>query len=385
MGTTATPSGEIYLDHAATTPMRSEAIEAMLPWMTDNTGNPSGAHRAARAARRAVDDARDQLGSLMGADGADIVFTSGGTEADNLAIFGSVDDGRGAVCTTIEHPAVLACVESTGGTLVSVDRHGVVDLDELAATLEADPETAVVSVMLANNETGVVQPIDEVAGVVASVGSPAALHTDAVQGFGWLDPASYARADLVSISAHKFGGPQGVGCLLARRSVRARQIGGGQERELRSGTHNVAGIVAMAAAAQACADERASAVRRVADLRDRFLGRALALDDRVARTVAHELAARTLPGHAHLCVAGADSELLLLLLEREGVLAAAASSCASGAQQVSHVLRAMGVAESRAKGSLRFSLGWNTTSDDIDIAIDALGRVLERVGADVSS
>ncbi|MCH7788332.1 MAG: cysteine desulfurase [Acidobacteria bacterium] len=371
---------DAYLDHAATTTMRPEAIEAMLPWMTSHVGNASGAHRAARLARVAIDDARDLIADLMGGDSSEIVFTSGGTEADNLAVFGAAQAiGGAAVASTVEHPAVLACVEELGGRLVAVDHHGVLDIDMLGSVLGELDRTAVVSVMTANNETGVVQPLAEIAAAIRSKAPSAVLHTDAVQAFGWIEPDGYADADLVSISAHKFGGPQGVGCLLARRPVVPRQVGGGQERELRSGTHNVAGIVAMATAAMVCAEQRANTVERVKSLRDRFVDSVTALDERVSRTLGDFDVQNTLPGHAHVCVEGVDSETFLLLLEREGVLAAAASSCASGAQQSSHVLSAMGVEASRARGALRFTLGWSSTDDDVDRALAGFESVLEHL------
>jgi cysteine desulfurase len=375
-----TQRDDAYLDHAATTKMRPEAIEAMLPWMQGHVGNPSGAHRAARLARVAVDDARDLIADLMGGDSSEIVFTSGGTEADNLAVFGTVESvGGSAVASTVEHPAVLECVEALDGRLIDVDRHGIVELEMLEGVLAELDRTAVVSVMIANNETGVIQPLDEIASLVSSLAPEASLHTDAVQAFGWLEPDSYAQADLVSLSAHKFGGPQGVGCLLTRRPIAARQIGGGQEQELRSGTHNVAGIVAMAAAAEVCARQRSQTVERVGALRDRFVDSLTGLDSRITRTVGDLGPDQTLGGHAHVCVQDADSELLLLLLEREGVLAAAASSCASGAQQSSHVLSAMGIDPSLSRGALRFTLGWNSTDEDVDRAVAGFEAVLKRL------
>jgi cysteine desulfurase len=371
---------DAYLDHAATTAMRPEAIEAMMPWLNGQVGNPSGAHRSARRARVAVDDARDLIADLMGGDSSEIIFTSGGTEADNLAVFGAAGSvGGTAVASTIEHPAVLACVEELGGRLVDVDGRGVVDLEKLSGVLDELERTSVVSVMTANNEVGVIQPISEIVSLVRSTAPEATVHTDAVQGFGWLEPQAYSDADLVSISAHKFGGPQGVGCLLARRPLAPRQIGGGQERELRSGTHNVAGIVAMAAAAAACAEQRTETGVRVGALRDRFIEALRELDPRISSTVDYLDADRILPGHAHVCIEGADSELVLLLLEREGVLAAAASSCASGAQQSSHVLSAMQVDSARARGALRFTLGWNSTTDDVDRAICGVASVIDRL------
>ncbi|HEY8545196.1 MAG TPA: aminotransferase class V-fold PLP-dependent enzyme, partial [Acidimicrobiales bacterium] len=230
-----------YLDHAATTPLRPEARAAMLPWLGGAFGNPSGAHRVARAARQAIDEARDTIAALLGCAPNEVVFTAGGTEADNLAVLGVAAARPGpVVACAVEHHAVLEPVHAVGGVTCRVDRGGVVDLDALAAVLT--PATSLVTVMTANNEVGTVQPLDEVARVVRGRAPEAALHTDAVQGAPWLDLGRVAAAcDLVTVSAHKLGGPQGVGVLVVRRGtpLRARALGGGQERELRSGTHNV--------------------------------------------------------------------------------------------------------------------------------------------------
>jgi cysteine desulfurase len=265
-----TPSdGVVYLDHAATSPMRPESVAAMLPFLGEQYGNPSGSHAMARAARTVIEDARDVMAAELGCDAGNIVFTAGGTEADNLAIVGAPAGRR--VCSAVEHHAVLHAVGHAGGVTVAVDHDGVVDLDQLAGALRSDD--AVVSVMLANNETGVIQPLSDIAAVVHERAPRALLHTDAVAAFSWLDVATVAAdADMISVSAHKFGGPKGVGALVVRDGVRLEPIlrGGGQERERRSGTHNVAGIVAMAAAAAATGRDRAATVARVSALRDRL-------------------------------------------------------------------------------------------------------------------
>ena len=264
----------MYLDHAATTPLRAEALAAMMPWLTDSYGNASGGHRLAREARRAVDEARESVAEVVGCRPGEVVFTGGGTEADNLAISGfAAAAARGGapstvVCTSIEHHAVLHAVEHVGGRTVPVDTDGVVDLDLLAAGL--DPSVGLVSVMLANNEVGTIQDLAAVAAVVGSASPAAVIHTDAVQAAPWLDLRERAApAALVSLAAHKFGGPQGVGALVVRHPVRVDPIlrGGGQERELRSGTHNVAGIVGMAAALREAAAGRDTVGSRVATLR----------------------------------------------------------------------------------------------------------------------
>lgn len=370
-----------YLDHAATTPMRPEALEALMRVQTDSYGNPSGAHLLARQARRVLDDARESIAGALGADPAEVVFTGGGTEADNLAIFGGgvangadISDAGTVVCTAIEHHAVLHPVEVLGGRIVRVDQRGVVDLDALAAAL--DEHVRLVSVMLANNESGVVQPLADVASVVRQLAPRALLHTDAVQAFPWLDVARLARdADLITISGHKFGGPKGVGALVVRRGtpLRPMLLGGGQERELRSGTQNVAGIAAMAAAAEVTVATRVDTVKRVAQLRDRLADGLLELIEGTTESgVFDGDRSHKVAGSCHLCFDNIESEALLFLLERGGVYASAASSCASGAQEPSHVLAAMGVPREVAQGSLRLSLGWPSTSHDIDLALEVV-------------
>jgi cysteine desulfurase len=366
-----------YLDHAATTPLRPEARAAMLPWLGAAFGNPSGAHAVARAARQAIDEARDAIAAVLGCAPNEVVFTGGGTEADNLAVLGVAEARPGpVVASAVEHHAVLEPVHAVGGTTTRVDRDGVVDLDALAAALT--PATTLVTVMTANNEVGTLQPLDEVARVVRRRAPDAALHTDAVQGAAWLDVARVAAGcDLLSVSGHKVGGPQGVGVLVVRRGtpLRARSLGGGQERELRSGTHNVAGIVGMAAALVTAADRRDDEVARVAALRQRLEAGLLDAVPGTARTTG----ADTLPGFLHLTIPGVESEALLFLLDEAGVCASAASACASGAQEASHVLAAMGVAADPTVGALRLSLGWTSTGADVDRVLDVLPDAVRRL------
>ncbi len=368
----------VYLDHAATTPLRMEAFDAMRPWLTTAFGNPSGGHRIAREACRAVDEARDAVAAALGCRPAEVVFTGGGTEADNLAVAGVLAAARqgggptGAVCSAIEHHAVLHSVEAVGGHTVGVDGVGHVDLDALAGAVGAD--TALVSVMLANNEVGTVQDLAAVAAVVRSRAPQAVLHTDAVQAVAWLDVASLAApAALVSIAAHKFGGPQGVGALVVRDGVRITPLlrGGGQERERRSGTHNVAGIVGMAAALTAAVADRDTAVADVRRRRDRLVSGVVGGLGDVVESAA---GADRLPNIAHLRLAGVDNEALLVLMDDAGVCAAAGSSCASGAMEPSHVLAAMGVPREGARTALRLSLGRSTTDADIDRGVEVVVR-----------
>ena len=361
--------------------MRPAAVEAMLPFLSDRFANPSGAHRLARDARRAIDEARDQLASVVGVGPGEIIFTSGGTEADNLAVFGLSRRGTTgrAVCSAIEHHAVLDPVVDLGGAVVAVDAAGFIDLDALERALTDEP-ARVVSVMGVNNEIGTIQPIAEVASLVSRVAPDAVLHCDAVQAFCWTDLASFcAPVDSFSLSAHKFGGPKGAGALIVRDGVdvRARQLGGGQERERRSGTQNVAAIVAMAVAAELAAADRSHEIARLTVLRDRLLDGLLSIPG-VVETAGPDRSRRA-AGIAHVCIADVETEALLFLLERDGVSASAASSCASGAVETSHVLTAMGVDPALAKGSLRLSLGWTTTDADIDEALAVIPAAIERL------
>jgi cysteine desulfurase len=287
------------------------------------------------------------------------------------------------VCSAIEHEAVLGPVGLVGGRTVPVDAHGTLDLDALEAALT--PDTTLVSVMAANNEVGAVQPVGDVAEVVARRAPGAVVHTDAVQAAPWLDLRDLAAgAGLISLSAHKLGGPQGVGALVVRRGtpLRALTLGGGQERELRSGTHNVAGIAGFAAALRAVAASRPQTAARVAALRDRLAeGLLRAVPGTVETGVDGADRRRRLPGTLHLCLPGIESEALLFLLDEAGVCASAASACASGAQQASHVLAAMGVPPEAATGALRLSLGWTSTDADVDRALSAIPAAIARLAA----
>ena len=369
-----TETDETYLDWAASTPMRPEALQAMVQAAQDGYGNPTGAHHRARVGRRIVDDARDQVADAVGAQPSEVIFCGSGTEADNLAIFGAhAVRGGHVACSAVEHHAVLHPVEHLGGTVIGVDNVGQLDLDQLRSI--ANDDLAVVSVMLANNETGVVQHLDEIRAILDEHAPNALLHTDAVQAFPWLDVAELAApADLISLSGHKFGGPKGVGVLVVRSdaTIKAQTLGGGQEFELRSGTHNVAGIAAIGVAAEMMANERAQVVEKVGALRDRLIsGIMQVLPDTIesARGAGVHSTVEKVAGSAHVCFPHIESEALLFKLERVGIYASAASSCASGAQDPSHVLAAMGYSRELAAGSLRMSLGYGTTDDDIDRAL----------------
>jgi cysteine desulfurase len=367
-----------YLDHAATTPMRPEAVEAMMPFLTDHYGNPSGMHSLARRARAAIDDAREAIGNALGADSSEVVFTGGGTEADNTALMGSYAMGAGSIiCSAIEHHAVLRCIEALDGAVIPVLPTGVIDLEAFSDML--DPSVSMVSVMLVNNEIGTVQPLHKIKRIMEKKAPKALLHTDAIQATPWLDVAAMARhADLISVSAHKFGGPQGVGALVVRKGVKISPLlhGGGQERERRSGTQNVAGIVAMAAALRAAVAEREAMVERVAPLRNRLVDELLALVPD-----AFETGDRTqkVAGNAHLCFPGVESEALLVLLDEAGIYASAGASCSSGAMEASHVLLAMGIAPKVAMSSLRLSLGRTTTDHEIELALKVIPDAIRKL------
>jgi cysteine desulfurase len=358
----------VYLDHAATTPMRPEAVEVMVAFLSDRFGNPSGSHRIARDARRAIDEARDQVAGVIGCRPGEVVFTGGGTESDNAAITGAVGGRR--VCPAAEHHAVLHAVERHGGTVVPVDEFARVDIDALADAL--GPDVATVSVMAVNNEVGSISDLAAVAAVVRDRAPQALLHTDAVQAACWLDLRDvWPHVDLLSLSAHKFGGPKGVGVLAARdgSALEPLIVGGGQERDRRSGTHNVAGIAAMAQALADTDAERTEEVVRIGALRDRLVS---GLTGGLAEGRETVPPTAKIAGSAHVMFEGVESEALLYLLDQAGVCASAASACASGAMDPSHVLAAMGVERSWAQGALRMSLGRTTSPADVDRALDVL-------------
>jgi cysteine desulfurase len=365
-----------YLDHAASTPMRAEAIEAMTPYLDAMYANPSGSHRFAREARKALDEARDLVAATLGCKPGEVVFTSGGTEGDNHAILGAVRRlGGVAVCPAAEHHAVLHCVEHVHGVVVRVNNVGTVDLDDLQRVLEEATEEqpiTVVSVMAVNNEVGSITPMRDVARIVRKYAPNAILHTDAVQAACWVDLREITPlVDALSLSAHKFGGPKGVGVMVIKtgKNLEPLIFGGGQERDRRSGTHNVSGIIATAKALEVTDKTRAEETERVTKLRDRLVDEIRAQVDGVLETVPRE---HRVPGVAHLCFSGLENEALLFLLDQADVYASAASACASGAMEPSHVLEAMGIERSWSNGALRLSLGHTTTDAEIDLAVSAI-------------
>jgi len=378
----STNSQFVYLDHAATTPMRAAAVAAMMPYLSDQFANPSGSHRFSRLARRALDESRDLVADIIGCKPGEVVFTGCGSESDNAAITGIVRRRGGmAVCSAAEHHAVLHCVEHLGGRTVSVGANGVVDIDDLERVLdEATSENRVtsVSIMAVNNEVGSVSDLKAVSAVVRRLAPEAVLHTDAVQAACWLDLRQiWPHVDTMALSAHKFGGPKGVGILAIRDGITIDPIilGGGQERDRRSGTHNLPGIVAAAEALRLTDRERSVEVARIGELRDR-LSAELSTIEGAHPTISD---GEAVPGVVHICFRGIESEALLYLLDEAGVCASAASACASGAMEPSHVLAAMGVERERAMGALRLSLGHTTTREDVDRAAAAVSAAVERL------
>ncbi len=386
-----TPSGPagtlavvpVYLDHAASGPLHPAAAEAMVGWITGSYGNPSGSHQVARRARAAVEDARERVAAFAGVAPGDVVFTSGGTEADNLAVLGPLAERPGAVVVSaVEHPAVLEAARASGREVrsIGVGPDGLIDPDRMRSLL--GPDVAVVSIQLANHETGVLQPFRRIARLVRRLAPGAVLHTDAVQAAPWMDLAPVAPlCDLLSVSAHKLGGPQGAGALAVRPGVRLAPTthGGGQERERRSGTHNVAAIVGFGAAVGALASaDRQERWDRVAALRDGLADRLIAS---VPGAVATAPGGPRAPGHCHFRFPGVESEALLFLLDEAGVCASAGAACASGALEPSPVLMAMGVDKVEAGSALRLTLGPATTSADVDLAAGAVSRAVAALRA----
>jgi cysteine desulfurase len=381
----------VYLDHAASTPMRPEAVAAMAPYFAEHYGNPSGSHGASRVTKTALEAAREQVAACCGARPHEIVFTGGGSEADNLAVKGAAWAARArderldrVVTTGIEHKAVLGAVARLDSQGFRVSRipaggDGTVDVDALADVL--DERTAVVSVMLVNNETGIRQPLAEVAALVREHAPNAALHTDAVQAPQWLDLRTAVEgADLVAISGHKFGGPKGVGALVVREGVPLVPLveGGGHERELRAGTQNVPGIVALAEALRVTDEHRAEETARIALLRGR-LERGLAVE--IDGFEANGDTTRRVEGLLHAAIWGVEAETLLVALDLRGVYAASGSACSSGAIDPSHVLAAMGMRRDRALSSVRFSLGYASTDADVDEALAIVPEVVGKLRA----
>lgn len=374
----------IYLDHAATTPLRPEVLERMLPLMTESYGNPSSAHAMGRRARASLDEAHETLARCLNAEPREIVFTSGGTEASNLAIKGAAWAGRATgnhiITSAVEHHAVLHTVgylEKFGFavTVLPVDRYGRVDPGDLARAMTE--KTILVTIMLANNEVGTLQPIREIAEEVGRH-RKVLLHVDAVQAAPYVDiDVRLLDVDLLSLGAHKFEGPKGSGALFVRHgtNILPQQQGGAQERHRRAGTENLPGAVGTAAAYQLCCNERPETVARLQNLRDR-------LRDAVLKVSGVEQTGHPrerLPGHFSFIAREADGDTITLGLDLEGICCSTGSACTTGATEPSHVLTAMGYPEEEARGAVRLSLGRSTTAEEIERAREVVPQVIERM------
>jgi len=374
----------VYLDHNAITPMRPEAKAALVAAL-EVFGNPSSVHAAGRAARDVLDRARAQVATAIGSQPGEVVLTSGATESAAIAIRGVLGAARPArdhlVVTAVEHPCVLAVAEALRAegapvTVLPVDRRGLPDMDAANAAVTA--KTALVCAMLANNETGVVLPVRELAALARDRG--ALFFTDAVQAVGKIPvDVRTLGADLLALTGQKFGGPRGAGALWVKSGIRlAPLLGGTQERGRRAGTENLPGVAALGAALAAAVEHREVEQRRIATLRDRLEARLVAL---VAGAAVNGAGAERLPGTLSITFPGADAEALLIALDLEGICASAGSACHSGAARPSPVLSAMGLTAAEARATLRLSLGWTSTGEDVERALEAIPRLLRQVQA----
>ena len=378
----------IYLDHAATTPLRREALDAMLPFLTDQFGNPSSAHSFGRRTRAALDEAHERVATRLHAEPREIIFTSGGTEANNLALKGAAWAGKARghriVTSPVEHHAVghtLRYLERFGFEIVElpVDRYGRIDPDELDAAI--DDKTILVAIMLANNEVGTVQPIAEIGRRVRNHRN-VLFAIDAVQAAPYIDiDVEALGADMLSIAAHKFEGPKGVGALYLRHGthILSQQQGGTQERHRRAGTENVAGIIGLAAAFDLTCAERPETVKRLRRQRERLKSAVLAVDG--TEMTGHPK--ERLPGLLSIIARETDGNSVALSLDLEGIACSVGSACTTGSTEVSHVLSAMGYPDEEARGALRLSLGRTTTDAEIDTAAEITPRVIAsmRIGS----
>jgi len=393
--TNGAPAHRVYLDHAATTPMRPEAVAAMTAQLSA-AGNPSSLHASGRAARRVVEESREAIARAINARPGEVVFTSGGTESDNLAVKGlywarlEADPRRTRILsTTVEHHAVLDTLhwlEERGADveLLPVNRCGRLRLEALREAVERDPASvALVTVMWANNEVGTVQPIREVVEIAHAHGIP--VHTDAVQAIGQV-PVDFAAVDVdaLTLTAHKVGGPFGVGALVLGREIELTPLlhGGGQERDVRSGTLDAPAIAGFAAAVELSVTRQPEHAARVAALRDDLLRRVSEqVPDAVLNGDKDCSVTNRLPGNAHIQFPGCEGDSLLMLLDARGIECSTGSACSAGVPQASHVLLAMGADEVAARSALRFSLGHTTTQADVDALVEVIGPVVERARA----
>lgn len=388
-----TTSGKlIYMDHSATTPVRKEALEAMLPYFSEAYGNPSSIYTLAQESRKAVDDARETIAHVLGARMSEIVFTSGGTESDNAALkgvaFALKDLGNHIITSNIEHHAVLhTChqLEQFGFeiTYLPVDKDGLIDPNDVAEAIT--DKTILVSIMMANNEIGTIEPIAEISKVVKGEaqrrGQTIVMHTDAVQAAGYLDiNVKTLGVDLMSLSAHKFYGPKGVGALFIKRGTpfEPQNMGGGQERQRRSGTENVPGIVGMAEALRLASEEREEVSQRCTYLRDKIIA---SLHDIVDNVYLNGHPTLRLPNNVNVSFQAIEGEPVLLGLDFAGICASSGSACSSASLEPSHVLLAIARQANLAQGSLRITLGRENTEEDVDYLLSVLPELVSRLRA----
>ncbi len=374
----------IYLDHNATTPIRAEVRDRMLPFLGDLFGNPSSAHSFGQEVKRYLEEARGRIADQLGASPAQIVFCGGGTESDNAAIKGAAfAAGKGHIVTTlIEHPAVMQTVswlakKGYEATYIQVGSSGVVDPDEVKKAIR--PDTILVSVMHVNNEVGTIQPVEEISAITRE--REVLFHTDAVQSFGKLPTkVDDLGADLVSVAAHKIYGPKGVGALYIKKGTRIDPliIGGAQEKRRRSGTENMAGIVGFGEAIVHAEAERLEIYDRLVPLRKKLAG---GLSERIGDIVINGDPERTFPSTVSASVSGVEGESLLLSLDMEGIAISTGSACSSGSLEPSHVLVALGISTVQAQGTLRFSMGRGTTEQEIDHVLEVFPPIVEKLRA----
>ena len=380
----------IYMDHAATTPVRPEVLEAMLPHFSVRYGNPSSVYTLAQEARQAVENARATVAQVLGSNPREVIFTSGGTESDNLALKGVAfalrDQGNHIIISSVEHHAVLETghyLEKFGFdvTYLPVDKYGLVKVEEVEKALT--PRTILVSIMYANNEVGTIEPIAEVGRLLKerSGERKIAFHTDAVQAAGVLDlDVNRLGVDLLSLSAHKFYGPKGVGVLYLRRGTPflPQQRGGSQERNRRAGTEDVAGIVGMGMALKLAAEQMGSYNQHCSRLRDRLIK---GMTERIERAFLSGHPTQRLPNNASFYFEYIEGESILLSLDMEGVAASSGSACTSASLEPSHVLTSMGIPVEVAHGSVRFTMGWENTEGDVDHVLSVLPPIVKRLRA----
>jgi len=375
-------SRQVYMDHGATTPVREEVLEAMLPFYREHYGNPSSLHAQGRAVRRELETAREKIAEILGAEVKEIIFTSGGTESNNIALRGAAKK-RGTtghiITSSIEHHAVLdVChdLEKEGHqvTYLPVDKYGKVDPQTVNEAIQ--PDTFIISIMAANNEIGTLQPIEEIGSIAAE--HKILFHTDAVQVVGHLPlDLSKINVDFLSLSAHKFNGPKGVGALYIRKGVRINPvyIGGGQERKIRPGTENVPGIIGMSRALELASAGMEEKSEKLSQLRDRLISGLLKIDEVILNGHPEE----RLPGNVNVSFEHIEGESILLSLDLQGVAASSGSACSSGSLDPSHVLSAIGLDHHTAHGSIRFSLGYGNSDADIEYVLEIIPLIVDKL------